>query len=233
MVRAFIDQGFSEADCEFLMLDNSVVNTHEAYRSYNLFLQSARGQYIILCHQDVLPIVDGRRELDAALAALTQTDPKWGLCGNAGADASGRRSIRITDPNMPDCMLGGPFPQRVMSLDENFIVVRRDANLATSSDLSGFHWYGSDLCIIADVLGWHAYVINFHLRHKSGGKTDRHFTEAGTALRRKYAHAFRPRWQYVATRQHIYISSSRFGTFVRRGLRRLRLRLGVHNVSDR
>jgi hypothetical protein len=208
MISAFVSNGFIDADCEFLYIDNSAENRFDAYSGYNHFLQEAKGRYIILCHQDVLPNGHDRVRLDALLEQLSQHDPDWGLCGNAGATASGRYALGISDPNGKDMNAGGPFPARVISLDENFIVVRRVANLATSHNLAGYHWYGSDLCIIADLLGWHAYVIDFHLLHKSGGSLNRQFEQTGSALRRKYAHAFRSRRQYVITRRPVFISAS-------------------------
>jgi hypothetical protein len=82
----------------------------------------------------------------------------------------------------------------VQALDENFMIVRRSANLALSHDLQGFHLYGTDMCLIADVLGRSLYVIDFHLRHKSGGVLDKSFFEIRERLIRKYRVAFRSRW---------------------------------------
>jgi hypothetical protein len=123
-----------------------------------------------LCHQDILLLEDGRTELEQRLNDLTAHDPEWALCGNAGGVSSTRLAIRISDPYGENQF--SPFPARVTALDENFIVIRRQANLALSHDLSGFHFYGADLCMIADFLGRSAYVIDFHLRHKSAGTTD-------------------------------------------------------------
>jgi len=146
--------------------------------------------------------------LDALLDELTRLDPDWGVCGNAGATASGRIAARISDPNTGDTNKGGPFPARVVSLDENFLVVRGEANLALSHDLAGYHWYGADLCIIADVLGWNAYVIDFHVLHKSGGSPDGSFAAIRSATRRKYNRAFRSRWHHVTTKRSIFLSGS-------------------------
>ena len=55
------------------------------------------------------------------------------------------------------------------ALDKNFLVVRRDANLAVSADLKGFHLHGTDICIVARLLGYTAYVVDFQLRHVSSG----------------------------------------------------------------
>jgi hypothetical protein len=192
MVTSFRDQGFREPDCEFLYIDNIEANTFDAYSGINLFLNVARGQYVILCHQDILLLEDGRVNLDAALAKLTQLDSSWAACGNAGGDHHGRLVLRLTDPHGTDQRVGD-FPAKVRSLDENFIVVRRSANLALSHDLEGYHFYGTDICIIADVLGSSCYVIDFHLRHKSKGVTDSAFFIARELLTRKYRHAFRSR----------------------------------------
>lgn len=193
MVESFRERGFGGPDCEFLYLDNSESNTFDAFAGYNLFLARASGDYLILCHQDILLLEQGRPELERRLAELDALDPAWALCGNAGGVDGGRLAIRITDPHGAD-QSTGTFPARADALDENFIVARRDSNLALSHDLSGFHLYGTDLCIVADMLGRTAYVIDFHLRHKSAGKTDAGFYAARRAAIAKYRRAFRTRW---------------------------------------
>ncbi len=193
MVASFIAAGFDAEDCEYLFLDNSRGNAFDAFAGYNLFLSEARGSFVILCHQDILLEFDRRRDLEVRLAELALQDPRWGVCGNAGGIALEHRATRISDPNGED-QQAGPFPARVSALDENFMVVRRDANLALSHDLSGFHFYGADLCIVADVLGRTAYVIDFHLRHGSGGRPDAGFYATRRAVARKYRRAFRTRW---------------------------------------
>jgi hypothetical protein len=226
MVRLFIEKGFTETDCEYLYIDNSKSNKYDAYSGYNRFLQCARGKYIILCHQDIEPIEHDRARLDELLTKISSVDPTWGLCGNAGANRSGKLVFRISDPWGANRNDGGPFPAPVMSLDENFILVKRDANLALSRDLKGYHWHGSDLCIIADVLGWRSYVIDFHLKHKSGGTPDAMFWETKRDLRKKLTRAFRPRWHFVVTRERIYISGSRLQSMIAETPREIRRRLG-------
>jgi hypothetical protein len=192
MIQSFKKGGFDGEDCEFLCLDNSSQNIFDAFKGNNLFLTTARGEFVILCHQDVLLLNDGRVQLEAALRKLTEHDPRWAACGNAGGDQNGRLAIRISDPHGSNQSFG-TFPAKVQSLDENFIVVRRSANLALSNDLTGFHLYGTDLCIIADILGYSCYVIDFHLRHKSPGKTDEQFFLARAGMIQKYRRALRSR----------------------------------------
>jgi hypothetical protein len=200
LVKSFVDHGFSYDDCEYIYIDNSKDNQYEAYRGINKFLTTAAGRYIVICHQDVLLIDDGREKLDAAVRELDRTDPNWGVCGNAGGIYPGRLALRITDPH-GDNQFTEPLPRRVSGLDENFLVVRRDANLALSGDLKGFHLYGTDICIVAYLLGYTAYVVDFHLRHlsegvktrRAAGKNDPNFAELRSTLIAKYRRAMRPR----------------------------------------
>jgi hypothetical protein len=128
------------------------------------------------------------------LRELTSVDPAWAVCGNAGGIAPYSLAVRISDPGRVNDRIGGTFPVRVGSLDENFLVVRRETRLALSKNVGGFHFYGTDLCLVADILGYGAYVVDFHLYHKSKGKRDASFIAARERMLAKYQHALRPRW---------------------------------------
>jgi len=193
MVDSFVAHGFDSSDCEYLYINNVGENESEAYGGYNTFLLEARGDLIVLCHQDVLLLADGRRELEIRISELEALDPSWALCGNCGGQAPGRLAIRISDPSGENQRTGN-FPARVTALDENFIVARRQANLALSHDIAGFHHYGTDICLVADILGWNAWVVDFHLRHKSAGNPDESYVQLRHRLIEKYRNAFRPRW---------------------------------------
>jgi len=193
MRASFAAHGFDGSNSEFLYLDNRGADQTDAYCGFNALLHAARGQYVILCHQDVLLIGDGLLALERCLSELDQCDPNWALAGNAGGVAPGALAMRISDPHGADRRLG-ELPARVMSLDENFIVVKRSARVGCSADLHGFHFYGADLCLNADVAGHSAWVIDFHLKHLSGGTKSADFFAAEEAFRAKWGHALRPRW---------------------------------------
>lgn len=193
MIATFQARGFTPDKAEFLFIDNTGPKQTCAFRGLNAILNAAKGRRVILCHQDVRLIDDGRSHLDSCLADLDHIDPAWGLAGNAGAVAAGQLALRITDPHGSDRSIG-TLPARVMSLDENFIVVRSKARLGFSNDLTGFHLYGADICLNADVMGWHSYVINFHLVHLSGGNKDKSFSAMESAFQQKWSQAFAPRW---------------------------------------
>jgi hypothetical protein len=132
--------------------------------------------------------------LDRRLAELEKHDRSWAVAANAGGVAPGRLALRITDPHGKN-QKQGPFPARVSSVDENFIVVKRESRVGFSRDLDGFHLYGADICLAADVMGYNAYVIDFHLEHLSPGNSKTAaFAEGLAAFERKWSRAFRPRW---------------------------------------
>jgi hypothetical protein len=103
----------------------------------------------------------------------------------------GRLALRLTDPHGDD-QFTERLPIKVRGLDENFLIVRRDANLAVSRDLHGFHLYGADLCIVAHFLGYSTYVIDFHLRHLSRGVKGPTFDPLRSAMIAKYSRSLRP-----------------------------------------
>lgn len=207
MVKSFVGKGFTHQECEYLYVDNTDVNRFDAYAGYNMFLVDALGDFIILCHQDVELLEDGRESLESRLSALGELDPNWGVCGNSGGVSPGRVATRISDPHGENQSLG-PFPTRVVALDENFMVVRRSANLAVSSDLSGFHHYGADLCMVADTLGYSCWVIDFHLRHRSPGSQGPTYRASQQQIIRKWANALRARW-VVTSCSSYFIANSR------------------------
>jgi hypothetical protein len=185
MVTSFVAAGFRNEFCEYLHCDNCGTNRLDAFAAYDFFLRTARGKYLVLCHQDILLCYDRIDKLDGVIRDMDARDPEWALLGNAGGIELGRWAMRITHGDGKE-YYSGPFPAKVQSLDENFIVAKRSANLCLSDDLHGFHFYGTDLCQNAILRGLTAWVVDFHLLHKSSGRFDASFLPAYREICRKY-----------------------------------------------
>jgi hypothetical protein len=206
MVASFEAAGFREPLAEYLYLDNTSSNRLDAYAAIRRFLQAARGDYVILCHQDIVLHADRIERLEASIRELDRLDPSWGLLGNAGGEAPFRTVARITDPNGERTAAG--LPRAVHSLDENFILLRRDCTPGVSRDLEGFHFYGLDLCRQAALRGYRAYVVDFHLKHLSAGRRDGAFREARARVVAKYRRALASGY-FQTTVTTVYLSGSR------------------------
>lgn len=207
MKASCLAAGFGEEDCEYLIIDNSNGNSIDAYKGLNLFLQKAQGKYIIICHQDIIMHDDKRDVLEERIKELDSKDPMWGVIGNAGGVNLKYQVQYLTRGTTGETIKEKHAPIRVMSVDENFILVKKEANLSLSVDLKGFHMYGADLCTIADILGYRSYVVAFNLTHKSDGKIDKSFLKSRKCFIKKYGRAFRPRFMST-TATRLYVDAS-------------------------
>ena len=84
MVESFFNAGFKPDFCEFLYCDNSQFNQLDAFVAYNVFLNSAKGKYIILCHQDILLKYDGIEKAGAVYSRIGFTRFQLGAAGKCG-----------------------------------------------------------------------------------------------------------------------------------------------------
>ncbi len=185
MMDTFVKGGFTPDRADYRYIDNASHNQFDAYSGLNRMLENCQSQYIILCHQDVTLIEDGYEALVSRLAELEKVDPKWALAGNAGATGTAEYAMHIT--NRDDSITKiGVLPASVESLDENFMVLKRSANLGFSADLKGFHMYGADIVLQAKFRGYTSYAIDFHLKHHSNGKMDKSFYDCKMAFEDKY-----------------------------------------------
>ncbi len=208
MVNSFVKAGFGESDCEYIYSDNSINNEFEAFGGINRFLREAKGEFVIVCHQDVLLTIDDRQKLEQQIEIVTHLDPCWGVLGNAGVNNMFNMSMVITEANLKS-YCKGILPSKVQSLDENFLLIKASTNLAVAGDLEGFHMYGTDICLVAECLGYSAFAIDFNIIHKGKGTVDESFYFLSDSLQEKYTKFFRSR--YIRTTiTRFYLSSNRF-----------------------
>ncbi|MEO1720314.1 MAG: hypothetical protein AAFR23_08825 [Pseudomonadota bacterium] len=206
MRASFKSAGFSDDSTHYALIDNSNGNIADAYAGLRKLLHDAKTPYVILCHQDV-EAIDTRAHLEACIAELDERDARWGVAGNAGGLGAKGLAIRISDPNGHDQRRGGPFPKRVVSLDENFLLIKRETGVTFSADLHGFHLYGTDVCLIAQTLGFSAYVIDYHLKHHGKATMGQPFWACHAAFEKKWSGVLQGRF-IKTTCTHVQVSGS-------------------------
>ncbi len=209
MLNSFIEAGFDSDLCEYLCVDNSESNTYDAFAGLNRFLRTAKGKYIIICHQDIVLHDHTINELNIRISEMDDIDTTWGILSNAGGINLKHVAMHLTQ-NSGNRLFEKHLPLKACTVDENFILVKSEANLATSNNLNGFHMYGTDICLIADTLGFSSYIIDFNLTHKSNGNADESFYKLRKELINKYREAFRGRFMST-TITRFYISGNRLG----------------------
>ena len=182
----FAASGFTEENSEFLVCDNSEVNKFNAFEACRIFLREARGRYVLIAHQDAYPL-ESVDKLLQLLLELEKADPAWGIIGNAGVTAK-KWPLQMGALKMPNVALSldKPFKQ-VSVVDENAIIVRNGCGITVSSDLTGYHFYGLDICSVASRLGLHSYVLDYLWYHASEGSIGREFFASKRLLQSKLA----------------------------------------------
>ncbi len=50
--------------------------------------------------------------------------------------------------------------------------LKTETLISVSANIHNFHFYGTDICIVADILGYTSYVIPFMVKHLSKGNLD-------------------------------------------------------------
>lgn len=209
MKNSFLQYGFN--DCEFLIADNSKGNKNNAYQAIRKFFNTASGQYIILCHQDIL-IKSNVSQLEKCISELNTIHPLWAIAGNAGG-----KHIKGVVKNLinhdKSTSTYSPLPVRVYSVDENFILIDKQKFTSISNDINGFHFYGTDLCLLADIQGYEAYVVDYMLYHKSPGNFNSEFYAQKNKFQTKYTAALRGRF-IESTCARLFLSGNKLKNYI-------------------
>jgi len=189
----WLKKGFGDADCEFLICDNVQENQFDGFQAGRLFLEAAKGKYIIMVHLDSRPL-ETKKSILNIIDELDSIDPKWALMGNAGVHQKTGESI-ILGLRMPGC----PATRHntrfvpVQALDENLLIIKADARLTFSHDLYGYHFYGLDICDLARRIGRTIYVANLRWYHNSHGTLNEDFHRAKKRVESKMIQYRAPR----------------------------------------
>jgi len=207
MRASFIKAGFDENRCRYSVFDNSQKNIYDPYHTFNLIKPQTQEPYIIFCHQDLLMNQGhGFDQLIKVLDDLEKYDPDWAIAGNAGVNDHYQTIAKITDPCAT--LSATRLPQKVHSLDENFLIIKSAADIESSSEIQGFHFYGTDLCLNAILKAYSCYVIDFHLTHLSAGHLSQSFWDVKKIFQKRWNREFN--LCYIKTTMNVLIVLSKY-----------------------
>ena len=166
MKLTFINCGFTAPSAEYIYFDNTAGNRYDAYTAIRQAIKNARNRFIIMVHQDVR-CMDNIEKLNAIFRDLSNKDGNWAVCGNAGVAGYHEKAINISYEN--EEWTNEKVPVKVKTLDENLLILDTEKKIELSPRLSGFHMYGTDLCLHAASNGYTCYVLPFMVKHLSKG----------------------------------------------------------------
>ena len=138
-----------------------------AAKAYNDAIDRSRNDLIVFVHQDIILPESWTSDLERALDRLERDDPSWGVIGCYGETLhdGGRGYIYSSGLDI----LGKPFdrPERVQTLDEIVLIIRRSSDLRFDESLPYFHMYGTDICMTAEQAGRKNYAISAFCIHNT------------------------------------------------------------------
>lgn len=144
-------------------------NQRSAAEALNAGWAAAETTWVVFCHEDVeFPPGWGDRLLEAVETA-GERFPRWAILGPMGRKG---KEFRGHAAGMDGSFSRfGPLPDRVDTVDEMCLLVRRELPLRFDEALGGFHLYSADLCLQCLEAGWDVVAIDAPVTHRS---TTRH-----------------------------------------------------------
>jgi hypothetical protein len=158
----------SEPHNDVVVVENvGNLNFSHLGEAFNHGLEQAIYDIVVVLHEEVFLHPNWQRDLSLALRELNKEDPEWAILGCAGLTEGGRVSGHYEDPHGHVNTFGpGERFQRVSSLDEHLLILRKSRPWRFDPDLPGIHGLGSDLILAAGEEGRHSYVVNAKSWHK-------------------------------------------------------------------
>lgn len=128
--------------------------------AYNRALKSARGKYVIFCHQDLHFYSGWFKILEKFIKSLPNN---WGVIGVAGWSLDGkvRGGLRIPEG------VWSKEEGEVQTVDECFLVVQKE--LYFDERIAQPHLYGVDICLESLNRGFKNYALSLPVEHRESG----------------------------------------------------------------
>lgn len=196
---------------ERIPIDNAG-NRFSAAEALNLGWERSQGDLVVFCHQDIIFPEDWFELLRQQVAdIMTEQGARFGVAGTFGR--LGREYRGHIEDRYGKRREGGTLPAPVETLDENCLVVCRDLPFRFDESLSGYHFYGVDLCLESLSRGFSNWALDCPLRHLGRGDKDASYYELKDQLEQKWRRRRlipRTRWR-IPVRTHGPSGSLRFG----------------------
>lgn len=172
--------------------------------AYNRGIEQSKNDVVVFVHQDVYLPHEWVACVETALRNIEGRDPDWGVAGCWGVRDDGAKFGHLYTPG--DGIIGAPFaqPERVRTLDEVVLILRRSSGLKYDEGLAGFHFYGADICLTAAKAGRQCYAVSAFCVHNS-----RQYFEYPSDFYASYKYV-KKKWKHCLPIQTSCICVSRF-----------------------
>lgn len=141
-----------------------------AAQAYNEAIDHSENEYLVFLHQDVYLPPSWVSNLLYYLNKLNNKNINWGVIGIAGVNKNGEVVGRLWSQGINREINNGNEIEKVYSLDEVVIVLRKSTGLRFDENLSGFHLYGTDIVMQSAQKEYDNFVIHLPVIHNDKTK---------------------------------------------------------------
>ena len=143
-------------------------NCASASLAYNAAIDEAQNDLMIFVHQDVYLPEDWFSNLARSLRYLRERRIEWGVLGCFGVNRTAPDGVgRIYSTGWGRIGTSIANPERVDTLDEIVLVIRKSSGLRFDEALPHFHLYGADICLSARDKGKANYAFQGYCVHNT------------------------------------------------------------------
>jgi len=162
---------------EVIPIPNYFNQINSAFRGLNIGQDISNGKYLIFCHDDIILSNNWIERLKYHIRNLENNSIQWGVLGPAGITIGSEQgayflttetgeNIKIKDSSV----INDKEIYEVGCLDELCLITKKSTGLRFSDrELSGFHFYGGNLCLESKRLGLRNFAIDCWTFHQSDG----------------------------------------------------------------
>jgi 2-polyprenyl-3-methyl-5-hydroxy-6-metoxy-1,4-benzoquinol methylase len=195
-VERSLNNQTSNIEIELVPIDNT--NSEWSCPSaLNRGLEKATGEIVVFCHQDIIFPSSWVDNLCSQIYLVEKSCKEWGVLGLFGITLCGSYSGHVIDLQGHSRFM--PLPQKAQSLDELCLIIKKNSGLKFDERLGGFHFYGGDLCLEAEVKGFTNFAIDACVKHLGQGKSGADFRRMARRLSNKWRHRNSPRRVLITT----------------------------------
>jgi hypothetical protein len=167
---SLFDRNFAASPClKDVRPDRIIVQEGfpSAATGYNDAIDKAQTDLIVFAHQDVYFPAEWLVDLNRSLEILKNSDPGWGVLGCSGIKYPDLRAGYVHSVGLG--ILGEPFqhPVPIDTLDEFILILRKSSGLRFDPSLPHFHFYGTDICMLAREQKRGCYAISAFTVHNT------------------------------------------------------------------
>lgn len=161
---------------EIIAIPNFYNIFNSAYKALNTGADLASGKILIYCHDDIVVTPNWLNKIKEHLSVLESQNIKVGVVGPAGITHSEQSAYYLLNEagvefyKLNNTILAHQPRYQVQTLDEMCLITYKSNNLRFDDiQLTGWHFYGANICFKAASKGLLNFSIDAYLHHKSDG----------------------------------------------------------------